>query len=62
MTNRVLTSAPSFSEHGDAIIIGASSTKHIDQNLVDLEKGPLPDEVLEALEKAWEIAKPKANN
>lgn len=28
-------------EHGDAIIIGASSTKHIEQNLIDLEKGPL---------------------
>jgi aflatoxin B1 aldehyde reductase len=28
-------------EHGDAVIIGASSTKHIEQNLIDLEKGPL---------------------
>lgn len=28
-------------EYGDAIIIGASSSKHIEQNLVDLEKGPL---------------------
>lgn len=28
-------------EYGDAVIIGASSTKHIEQNLVDLEKGPL---------------------
>jgi aflatoxin B1 aldehyde reductase len=28
-------------EYGDAIIIGASSLKHIEQNLLDLEKGPL---------------------
>jgi aryl-alcohol dehydrogenase-like predicted oxidoreductase len=28
-------------ETGDAILIGASSVKHIEQNLVDLEKGPL---------------------
>jgi aflatoxin B1 aldehyde reductase len=28
-------------EHGDAVIIGASSLKHIEQNLIDLEKGPL---------------------
>ena len=28
-------------EHGDAVLIGASSVTHIEQNLVDLEKGPL---------------------
>ena len=28
-------------EYGDAVLIGASSTKHIEQNLVELEKGPL---------------------
>ena len=28
-------------EHGDSVIIGASSTKHLEQNLLDLEKGPL---------------------
>lgn len=37
----------------DAVIIGASSTKHLEGNLTDLEKGPLPDDVIEALEKAW---------
>ncbi|KAK9428988.1 NADP-dependent oxidoreductase domain-containing protein [Lipomyces doorenjongii] len=40
-------------ELGDAVIIGASSTKHLEENLLDLEKGPLPGEVLEALDKAW---------
>ena len=28
-------------EYGDSVLIGASSTKHIEQNLIDLEKGPL---------------------
>jgi len=41
-------------ELNDAIIIGASSTKHLEQNLIDLEKGPLPNEVLEALDRGWE--------
>lgn len=27
--------------YGDAVIIGASSKEHIEQNLPDLEKGPL---------------------
>jgi aflatoxin B1 aldehyde reductase len=44
-------------EHGDAIIVGASSTKHLEENLVDLEKGPLPEDVVQALEKAWMTAK-----
>ncbi|KAI7537727.1 hypothetical protein KC317_g18015 [Hortaea werneckii] len=44
-------------ENGDAIIIGASSTKHIEQNLIDLEKGPLPDEVVQALDRGWEGCK-----
>lgn len=41
-------------EHGDAVIIGASSTKHLEENLVDLEKGPLPEEVVQALDAGWE--------
>lgn len=28
-------------ELGDTVIIGASKIEHIEQNLVDLEKGPL---------------------
>ncbi|PPQ75579.1 hypothetical protein CVT26_012682 [Gymnopilus dilepis] len=40
-------------EHGDAVIIGGSSLKHIEQNLVDLEKGPLPDDIIKALDEAW---------
>ncbi|KAG6901131.1 hypothetical protein C0995_016729 [Termitomyces sp. Mi166 len=45
-------------EHGDAVLIGASSLKHIEQNLIDLEKGPLPEDVVKALDEAWAIAKP----
>jgi aflatoxin B1 aldehyde reductase len=40
-------------EHGDAIIIGASSTKQLEENLTNLEKGPLPDDIVAALDKAW---------
>ncbi|KAJ6465205.1 Aldo/keto reductase [Mycena vitilis] len=49
-------------EHGDAVLIGASSLEHIEQNLVDLEKGPLPDGVVAALDAAWERVKPVASN
>jgi len=44
-------------EHGDAVIIGASSTKHLEENLTDLEKGPLPDDVVQALDAGWEKTK-----
>ncbi|KAI0092389.1 Aldo/keto reductase [Irpex rosettiformis] len=49
-------------EHGDAIIIGASSTKHIEQNLIDLEKEPLPEEVVKALDDAWSLVSGVATN
>ncbi|KAH7869320.1 Aldo/keto reductase [Lentinula edodes] len=48
-------------EYGDTILIGASSLEHIRQNLIDLEKGPLPEEVVTALDKAWESVKPYAS-
>lgn len=44
-------------EHGDAVIIGASSTKHLEENLVDLEKGALPEDVVKALDAGWELTK-----
>ena len=31
-----------------------NSTKHIEQNLKDLEKGSLPEDVVKALDEAWE--------
>ncbi|KAF7972036.1 hypothetical protein HWV62_19261 [Athelia sp. TMB] len=47
-------------EHGDSVLIGASSTKHIEQNLLDLEKGPLPEDVVKALDEAWDSVKSHA--
>jgi aflatoxin B1 aldehyde reductase len=37
----------------DGIIIGVSSLKQLEGNLADLEKGPLPEEVVKALDDAW---------
>lgn len=37
----------------DGIIIGVSSLKQLEGNLADLEKGPLPEEVVQALDDAW---------
>ncbi|KAJ6471880.1 Aldo/keto reductase [Mycena sanguinolenta] len=42
---------------GDAVIIGGSSLKHVEENLVDLEKGPLPDDIVTALDEAWAAVK-----
>lgn len=45
----------------DVLEIGAHerlSTKHIEQNLKDLDKGALPDEVVKALDEAWEKVRP----
>jgi len=44
-------------DNGDAVIIGASSVKHIESNLKDLEKSPLPDDVIQALDQGWEGCK-----
>lgn len=38
---------------GDGIIIGVSSQAQLESNLKDLEKGPLPEEVVQALDEAW---------
>ncbi|KAE8422024.1 NADP-dependent oxidoreductase domain-containing protein [Aspergillus pseudocaelatus] len=40
-------------EKGDAVIVGASSAAQLEQNLTDMEKGPLPEEMVEALDAAW---------
>ncbi|KAJ7063117.1 Aldo/keto reductase [Mycena amicta] len=47
-------------EHGDSVLIGASSLQHIQQNLIDLEKGPLPEEILVVLDAAWKAVAPFA--
>lgn len=40
-------------EKGDKIIIGSSNVKQLEQNLKGLERGPLPEEVVQALDAAW---------
>lgn len=42
----------------DGIVIGVSSLSQLEANLNDLEKGPLPEEVVTTLDRAWEITKP----
>ena len=44
----------------DGILIGASSLAQLESNLTDLEKGPLPEPVLAAIDQAWLIAKAEA--
>ncbi len=46
----------------DGIIIGLSSFKQLESNLNDLEKGPLPEEVVEALDNAWKLVKADTPN
>ena len=42
---------------GDAIIIGASKLSHLIQNMTAVKAGPLPEDVVAAFEKAWDITK-----
>lgn len=44
-------------DHGDAVIIGASSADQLEENLANLEKGPLPDEMVKAFDEGWAIVK-----
>ena len=39
----------------DGIILGASTAAQLKQNLEDCEKGPLPNEVIHALDEARDI-------
>merc|ERR1711862_263340 len=43
---------------GDGIILGVSRTQHLVANLGAWRSGPLPAELVEACEAAWEAAKP----
>jgi aflatoxin B1 aldehyde reductase len=55
-------SALKVKDGNDGIIIGISSYEQLDGNLDALEKGPLPDDVVQALDEAWMIAKAEAPN
>jgi aflatoxin B1 aldehyde reductase len=39
---------------GDGIVIGASSVEQLETNVKDLQKGSLPNEVVQALDEAWQ--------
>lgn len=43
--------------HGDAVIIGASSTKQLIQNLKSTKNGPLHEDVVKVYEEAWQETK-----
>ncbi|KAG9915965.1 hypothetical protein KCV05_g12436, partial [Aureobasidium melanogenum] len=46
----------------DGIIIGVSSLQQLEGNLKDVEKGPLPEEVVKVLDEAWLITCPTTPN
>ena len=46
----------------DGVIIGVSSMAQLERNLRDLQKGPLPEEVVKTLDEAWLITKPTTAN
>jgi aflatoxin B1 aldehyde reductase len=41
----------------DGVLVGVSSFGQLETNLADLQKGPLPEEVVRALDRAWLVAK-----
>ncbi|KAI9812886.1 MAG: hypothetical protein M1827_004404 [Pycnora praestabilis] len=55
-------SALKIKDGNDGIIIGVSNFSQLQSNLKDLEKGPLPEDVLKALDEAWMIAKATTPN
>ena len=46
----------------DGVIIGVSKVEHIRENIAYLEKGPLPEVVVHALDNAWAMTKAEAPN
>ena len=45
-------------ELNDGILLGASRQEQMEQNLAAAEKGSLPENIIAAMDEAWEIAKP----
>lgn len=41
----------------DGIVIGFSSAGQLESNLADIEKGPLPLDVVQALDPAWQLTR-----
>ncbi len=55
-------SALNIKDGNDGVIIGVSGLSQLDENLNDCQKGPLPEEVLQALDKAWKVSQPDTPN
>jgi len=55
-------SALKIKDGNDGIIIGVSSGQQLDENLTYLERGPLPEEVVQALDEAWAMSKADTAN
>lgn len=55
-------SALNIKDGNDGIIIGVSSNQQLEENIKDCQKGPLPQEVLDALDQAWKVSAPDTPN
>lgn len=44
-------------ELGDTVVFGASTPEQIEEIYVDVAKGPLPDKVVQVIDKSWSKAK-----
>ena len=44
-------------DRGDAILIGASKLSHLVQNMETIQAGPLPEDMIQVFEQAWQTAK-----
>ena len=49
---------PINQQEEDGIIIRASSKRQLEQNLQTVEKGPLPENIINAFDSAWKQEKP----
>lgn len=47
------------SSHGDGIVIGSSSTAQLKENLEAMREGPLPQEIVDALDEGWRVIQGK---
>jgi len=55
-------SALNIVDGNDGVIIGVSTVEQLRASIADLEKGPLPQEVLDVLDQAWKITRFEAPN
>ncbi len=46
------------SAKGDGILLGASRVEQMEQNMTAAQKGVLPQRIIDAMDDAWEVAKP----